>query len=165
MWTVLIRATFVALFAGICLVLWRPVHDWAATHVVAPALSQVDTPRARQYSVVGEGRDVAVYRSSSDRVALLNLPTGGVFVFAGMFLIAVCPYRPLWLYVAAYQFGLSTLMIGALTIGIGWSEWGFRVFHLLEGEFYQGTSAGIAFLIAHMHPCSDVFGAQDAKSA
>ena len=163
-WTIVTRTTFVVLFAGICLVVWRPVHEWAATHVVAPVLAQVDTPRAQQYRVVSEGRDVAVYQSSN-RIALMDLPTGGIFVFAGMFLIAVRPYRPLWLYVALYQWGLGIFMLGGLIAGIGWSDWGFSVFHLLDGEFYQGTSFGLALLLWQMCSRSDRSTVKDTSSA
>jgi hypothetical protein len=127
-------------------------------------LSQVDTSRAHQYSVVSEGRDVAVYQSPSDRVALMNLPTGGIFVFAGMFLIAVRPYRLLWLHIALYQLALSVLMLGGLAVGIGWSSWGFTIFHLLDGEFYQGTSFGLALLLTHMYPLSDHSTTADTNS-
>ncbi|MCS4198126.1 hypothetical protein GGP46_002997 [Salinibacter ruber] len=92
----------------------------------------------------------------------MNLPTGSIFVFAGMFLVAVRPHRPLWVYIALYQLGLGALMLVGLIIGIGWSELGFRVFHLLEGEFYQGTSFGLALLLVQMDSRTETADADSA---
>jgi hypothetical protein len=77
----------------------------------------------------------------------MHTPTGAFFVLAGMLLIALYPRHPYWLYVAAYQVGLSALMFGMLAVGVGWADWGFSVFQFLGGEFYQGTSLAVPFLL------------------
>ncbi|MCS4039952.1 hypothetical protein [Salinibacter ruber] len=142
------RALLVGVFVVVYLVAWRPVRSWVATDVMGPALSRIETPRSDQYSVRAGARVVVVQHiESSDRVGVMKTPTGNFFVLAGMFLIALYPRHPYWLYVAAYQLGLGALMLGMLAVGVGWADWGFAVFHFLEGEFYQGTSLAIPFLL------------------
>lgn len=142
------RTFLVAVFVVVYLVVWRPVRGWVATDVMGPALSRIDTPRSDRYSVRAGGRVVEVQHiDSSDRVGVMKTPTGNFFVLAGMLLIALYPGHPYWLYVAAYQLGLGALMLGMLAVGVGWADWGFAVFQFLEGEFYQGTSLAVPFLL------------------
>lgn len=142
------RTFLVAVFVVVYLVAWRPVRSWVATDVMGPALSQIDTPRSERYVVRAQGRAVAVQNvGSSDRVGVMKTPMGNFFVLAGMFLIALYPRHPYWLYVAAYQLGLGALMLGMLAMGVGWADWGFAVFKFLDGEFYQGTSLAVPFLL------------------
>ncbi len=142
------RTFLVGVFVILYLVFWRPVRGWIATDVMEPVLSQIDTPRSDRYSVRAGARVVVVQPiESSDRIGVMKTPTGNFFVLAGMFLIALYPSHPYWLYVAAYQLALSALMLGMLTVGVGWADWGFAVFQFLEGEFYQGTSLAIPFLL------------------
>jgi hypothetical protein len=113
-----------------------------------PALSEIDTARSAHYSVSTRGRAVAVQRiDPSERLGVMKVPVGNFFVLAGMLLIALYPRHPYWLYLAGYQLGLSALMFGMLAIGMGWADWGFAVYQFLEGEFYQGTSLAVPFLL------------------
>lgn len=142
------RAFLVGVFVVGYLVVWRPVRSWVATDIMQPVLSRIDTPRSDRYSVSAGGRVVVVqHLESSDRVGVMKTPTGNFFVLAGMLLIALYPRHPYWLYLAGYQLGLSALIFGMLAIGMGWADWGFAVFHFLEGEFYQGTSLAVPFLL------------------
>lgn len=142
------RVFFVGLFVVAYLVIWHPTRGWIASEVMKPALSWIDTPRSDRYSVDSFSRGITVRRVNPSRnLATMKTPTGGFFVLAGMFLIALYPRDPYWLYVAAYQIGLGTFMFGMLAVGVGWADWGFTVFQILEQEFYQGTSLAVPFLL------------------
>jgi hypothetical protein len=142
------RAFLVGVFVIAYLVAWRPVRTWVATEMMKPALSRIDTPRSNRYSVSAANRVVSVQQiESSDRSWKMKVPTGNFFVLAGMLLIALYPRHSYWLYLAGYQLGLSALMFGMLAIGVGWEDWGFALFQFLEGEFYQGTSLAVPFLL------------------
>ncbi|PSQ83438.1 MAG: hypothetical protein BRD30_12895 [Bacteroidetes bacterium QH_2_63_10] len=142
------RALLVGVFVIAYLVLWRPVRSWVATDVMKPALSQIDTPRSDRHAISVRGRAVVVQHvDSSERLGVMKVPMGNFFVLAGMMLIALYPCDPYWLYLAGYQLGLSALMFGMLAIGMGWADWGFAVYQFLEGEFYQGTSLAVPFLL------------------
>jgi membrane protease YdiL (CAAX protease family) len=75
-------------------------------------------------------------------------PTGVLFVIGSVFLLALYPTRPYWLYLGLYQWGLGGLMLGALAMGIGWAEWGFTVYDLLQADIYRGTSLGLPLVFA-----------------
>ncbi|MCS3857813.1 hypothetical protein GGP89_001187 [Salinibacter ruber] len=153
------RAFLVGLFVISYLIFFLPVRSWVASEVMKPILTEVDTQRSEQYSVDSFGRGISVQRiNRAGRGAKMETPIGGFFVLAGMFLIAIYPRHPYWLYVAAYQLGLGTLMFGMLVIGVGWAEWGFTVFWFLDGEFYRGTSLALPFLLLRADGCA-LFGA------
>lgn len=142
------RVLFVGLFVVAYLVIWHPARGWIASGVMKPALSWIDTPRSDRYSVDSFSRGITVRRvNPSGNVGTMKTPAGGFFVLAAMFLIALYPRHPYWVYVAAYQFGLGTFMFGMLAVGVGWADWGFTVFQILEQEFYQGTSLAVPFLL------------------
>ena len=142
------RALLVGVFVIAYLVAWRPVRSWVASDVMNPTLSRIETPRSGRYAVSVQGRAVAVQKvDAPGRVDVMKVPMGNFFVLAGMLLIALYPRHPYWLYLAGYQLGLSTLMFGMLAIGVGWADWGFAVFRFLDGEFYQGTSLAVHFLL------------------
>ncbi|MCS3705908.1 hypothetical protein GGP62_000882 [Salinibacter ruber] len=46
-------------------------------------------------------------------------------------------------------------MLGALAIGIGWADWGFTVFDLLETDIYRGTSLGLPLLFTWLESQSE----------
>ena len=148
--TVVVRVLLVGLFIGSYVTVWRPVRDWASAHVMAPLLAKVDTPRARQYTVSGKRPRAIEVRpaTESEPVAGMAAPTGLLFVIGSVFLLALYPTRPYWLYLGLYQWGLGGFMLGALAIGIGWAEWGFTVYDLLQTDIYRGTSLGLPLLFA-----------------
>jgi hypothetical protein len=75
-------------------------------------------------------------------------PTGVVFVVGSVFLLALYPTRLYGVHLGLYQWLLGGLMLGALAIGVGWADWGFTVFDLLEADIYRGTNLGLPLLVA-----------------
>ncbi len=148
--TVFLRLLLIGLFIGVYVIVWRPARDWASGHVMAPLVAIVDTPRARQYVVSGAPPRALEIRpaTGSTPVAGMAAPTGVLFVIGSVFLLALYPTRLYWVYLGLYQWLLGGLMLGALAIGIGWADWGFTVFDLLETDIYQGTSLGLPLLFA-----------------
>lgn len=136
---------------------WRPVRDWTSAHVMAPLLAEVDTPRARQYVVDGAPARALEIRPApgSNPVAAMAAPTGLLFVIGSVFLLALYPTRLYWVYLGLYQWLLGGLMLGALAIGVGWADWGFTVFDLLETDIYRGTSLGLPLLFAWLESRSE----------
>jgi hypothetical protein len=124
---------------------------------MVPLLAEVDTPRARQYTVSGEQPRAVEIRTAagSDLVAGMAAPTGLLFVIGSVFLLALYPTRLYWVYLGLYQWGLGGLMLGTLAVGVGWAEWGFTVFDLLETDIYRGTSLGLPLLFAWLESRSD----------
>ncbi|PSQ79799.1 MAG: hypothetical protein BRD41_06560 [Bacteroidetes bacterium QS_1_63_11] len=155
--TVLFRLLIVGLFVGAYVTLWRPVRNWASAHVMAPLLAEVDTPRARQYTVSGERPRAIEIRPATGSEPLVSMaaPTGLLFVIGSVFLLALYPTRPYWVYLGLYQWGLGGLMLGALAVGVGWAEWGFTVYDLLETDIYRGTSLGLPLLFAWLESRSE----------
>lgn len=143
--TVAIRILCIALFLAGYVTVWRPARNWASSHLMAPLLSQVDTPRSRQFEIHGDPpRAVEIHSpSASTPVATMATPTGLLFVIGSIFLLAVRPRRPYWLYLGAYQLLLGLAMLGLLAVGIGWADWGFTVFELVRTDIYRGTSLAL----------------------
>lgn len=117
---------------------------------MAPLLAEVDTPRARQYAVSGERARAIEIRpvAGTELVAGMAAPTGLLFVIGSVFLLALYPTRLYWVYLGLYQWLLGGLMLGALAVGVGWADWGFVLFDLLETDIYRGTSLGLPLLFA-----------------
>ncbi|MCS4142575.1 hypothetical protein [Salinibacter ruber] len=147
---VVVRVLIIGLFIGSYVTVWRPVRDWASAHVMAPLLAEVDTPRARQYAVSGERARAIEIRpvAGTELVAGMAAPTGLLFVIGSVFLLALYPTRLYWVYLGLYQWLLGGLMLGALAVGVGWADWGFVLFDLLETDIYRGTSLGLPLLFA-----------------
>lgn len=154
---IVVRVLIVGLFMGGYVTVWRPVRDWASAYVMAPLLAEVDTPRARQYAVSGERARAIEIRpaAGTDPVADMAAPTGLLFVIGSVFLLALYPTRLFWVYLGLYQWLLGGLMLGALAVGVGWAEWGFTVFDLLETDVYRGTSLGLPLLFAWLESRSE----------
>ncbi len=154
---VVVRVLIIGLFIGSYVTVWRPVRDWASAHVMAPLLAEVDTPRARQYAVSGERARAIEIRSVAvtELVAGMAAPTGLLFVIGSVFLLALYPTRLYWVYLGLYQWLLGGLMLGALAVGVGWADWGFVLFDLLETDIYRGTSLGLPLLFAWLASRSD----------
>ncbi len=155
--TVFLRLLMVGLFIGGYVTGWRPVRDWASGHVMAPLLAEVDTPRARQYVVSGAPARAVEIRPATGSTPVVGMaaPTGLLFVIGSVFLLALYPTRLYWVYLGLYQWLLGGLMLGALAIGIGWADWGFTVFDLLETDIYRGTSLGLPLLFAWLESRSE----------
>lgn len=155
--TVFLRLLLVGLFIGGYVTVWRPVRDWASGHVMAPLLAEVDTPRARQYVVSGAPPRALEIRptTGSTPIAAMAAPTGVLFVIGSVFLLALYPTRLYWVYLGLYQWLLGGFMLGALAIGVGWADWGFTVFDLLETDIYRGTSLGLPLLFAWLESRSE----------
>ncbi|MCS4191603.1 hypothetical protein GGP51_003099 [Salinibacter ruber] len=154
---VVVRVLIIGLFIGSYVTVWRPVRDWASAHVMAPLLAEVDTPRARQYAVSGERARAIEIRpvAGMELVAGMAAPTGLLFVIGSVFLLALYPTRLYWVYLGLYQWLLGGLMLGALAVGVGWADWGFVLFDLLETDIYRGTSLGLPLLFAWLASQSD----------
>lgn len=143
-----VRIILIGLLLSTYLVAWRPARSWFASEIIRPALLQIDTGRSDNYSVHAASTVVEVYRTnSSERVAKTKPPLGGVFVFVGMLFVALNPRNFCWLYLIPYQLGLTALMFGTLTVGVGWADWGYTICKFLGGGFYKGTSFAIPFLL------------------
>lgn len=163
---VVVRIALIGLFIGAYVTVWRPVRDWASGHVMAPLLAEVDTPRARQYVVSGAPARALEIRpaTGSTPIAGMAAPTGVLFVIGSVFLLALYPTRLYWVYLGLYQWLLGGLMLGALATGIGWAEWGFTVFDLLETDIYRGTSLGLPLLFAWLESRSEHSESESATS-
>ncbi|CBH23641.1 Hypothetical protein, membrane [Salinibacter ruber M8] len=155
--TVFLRLLLIGLFIGGYVTVWRPVRDWASAHAMAPLLAEVDTPRAQQYVLSGAPARALEIRpaTGSNPVADMAAPTGLLFVIGSVFLLALYPTRLYWVYLGLYQWLLGGLMLGTLAIGIGWADWGFTVFDLLETDIYRGTSLGLPLLFAWLESRSE----------
>ncbi len=165
--TVFLRLLLVGLFIGGYVTVWRPVRDWASGRLMAPLLAEVDTPRARQYVVSGAPARALEIRPATGATPIAGMaaPTGLLFVIGSVFLLALYPTRPYWLYLGLYQWLLGGLMLGALAIGIGWAEWGFTVFDLLETDIYRGTSLGLPLLFAWLESRSEHSESESSTSS
>ncbi len=154
---VVVRVLIIGLFIGSYVTVWRPVRDWASAHVMAPLLAEVDTPRAQQYAVSGERARAIEIRpvAGTELMAGMATPTGLLFVIGSVFLLALYPTRLYWVYLGLYRWLLGGLMLGALAVGVGWADWGFVLFDLLETDIYRGTSLGLPLLFAWLASQSD----------
>ncbi|MBB4091137.1 hypothetical protein [Salinibacter ruber] len=134
---------------------------------MAPLLAEVDTPRAQQYVVSGAPARALEIRpaTGSTPVAGMAAPTGLLFVIGSVFLLALYPTRPYWVYLGLYRWLLGGLMLGALAIGIGWAEWGFTLFDLLETDIYRGTSLGLPLLFSWLESRSENTESEPATSS
>ncbi|PSQ99114.1 MAG: hypothetical protein BRD53_01530, partial [Bacteroidetes bacterium SW_7_64_58] len=65
-----------------------------------------------------------------------------------LFLLALFPAHPYWLYLAAYQWSLGAVMLGLLAVGVGWVDWGFQAYSFLAEDVYRGTSLGLPLVFA-----------------
>lgn len=150
--TAAVRLLLIGLFLGAYVMVWRPARDWASAHVMAPLLAQVDTPRAQRYDVSGARARVVEIRPATETepVADMAAPTGLLFVIGSVFLLALYPTRPYWVYLGLYQWLLGGLMLGLLAVGLGWADWGFTVYELLETDIYRGTSLGLPLVFVWM---------------
>lgn len=159
---VVVRVLIIGLFIGSYVIVWRPVRDLASVHVMAPLLAEVDTPRARQYAVSGERARAIEIRPAAGTGPVVDMaaPTGLLFVIGSVFLLALYPARPYWVYLGLYQWLLGGLMLGAIAVGVGWADWGFTLFDLLETDIYRGTSLGLPLLFAWLESRSDESEAQ-----
>lgn len=147
---VLLRLLCIGLFLGAYATVWRSARAWIAAQGMAPLLTQIDTPRAETYTVSTEqARAVTIYapKDTTPR-ADMAAPTGFLFVIGSVFLLAVYPTRPYWVYLGAYQWVLGGLMVAMLAIGIGWAEWGFQAYSFLAEDVYRGTSLGLPLVFA-----------------
>jgi hypothetical protein len=150
---VLLRLLCIGLFLGAYVTAWRPARDWLSGHVMAPLLARVDTPRAQQYEIRGApARIVEIRRAGAPAegppVADMTAPTGLLFVIGSLFLLALFPTHPYWLYLAAYQWSLGAVMLGLLAVGVGWVDWGFQAYSFLAEDVYRGTSLGLPLVFA-----------------
>ncbi|MCS4177374.1 hypothetical protein GGP96_002099 [Salinibacter ruber] len=124
---------------------------------MAPLLAEIDTPRAREYIVDGTPARALEIRpaTGSTPIAGMAAPTGVLFVIGSVFLLALYPTRLYWVYLGLYQWLLGGLMLGTLALGIGWADWAFTVFDLLETDIYRGTSLGLPLLFAWLEARSE----------
>ena len=150
-----------ALFAVLLLVGYaaalRPARVWLAEAVALPLFAAVDTPRARTFHVVeapGQATDVlAVPAGAMPEAARAAgttrwaAPGGVLFLLPGMFLLAVFPARPYWLYLLAYHVALGALALGAFVVGLGWFEPAFAVYTFARTYLAETVSLAVPLLL------------------
>jgi hypothetical protein len=133
-----LRAALIGLLIVGYVWMWRPARAWLPEHVLVPMLETVSTSRADQFAISSSG--VGLHVSSSGSSAHMRTPAGILFVLPAAILLGIYPRRPYWAYLWVYQMALGALMLGALGLGIGWTDAGFTVYRFLSGDVYMGTS-------------------------
>jgi hypothetical protein len=141
------RGVFVALLLLAYVYAWRPARAWVTSHIIHPTLASLETPRAAQYQVTASYLSVDVRASSGGGRSVALRPTAGLlFVLPAVFLLLLFPNEPYWIYLFGYHLVLGTCMVGAVTIGVGWADWGFAVYQFLIGYILKATSLAAPLL-------------------
>lgn len=129
---------------------WDATRGFLLQRTAGPALDAVTTPRAATFDAsihpathtIRLRRLAPPDRQASDRQAsdaappsadaasaLTSLtvhPPGGVrLLLSGLLLVFFAPHRPYWLYLLGLHVALGAACVGALCVGIGWTDWGF----------------------------------------
>ena len=140
----------------------RPVREWSASHIAYPAFEAIDTPRSHALQLVQTPeRPEAVFalpREVGDRDEIQTLvrqpdvaqwvaPVGVLFVLPAMFLIAVFPLRPYWVYLLIYHLAVGVLSFGVFALGVGYLDAAFELYRFSRTYLTEAVSLGVPALI------------------
>jgi len=155
-----------ACLAGLLLVGYlgvvRPVRDWSASHIAAPVFEAIDTPRSRRLQLVQmPQRPEAVFalpkgvtdaseiqeRVRQPDVAQWVAPAGILFLLPAMFLIAVFPLRPFWVYLLGYHLVVGVVSFGVFALGVAYLDAAFELYRFSRTYLTEAVSLGVPALI------------------
>lgn len=156
------RGTVIVLLVVAYATIWRPARAVLTRHLAYPVLTSVDTERARTFNptLKAGGLSIAL-RSSEPSVSggAFRAPVGILFLLPALFLVAFFPYRPYWFYFWGVHLVLGLLQLGAVALGVGWTDWGFVLNSFLRGYVVQGVSLAapiVALYLSRTAPPSGV---------
>lgn len=140
----------------------RPVRDWSASHIASPVFEAIDTPRSRSLQLVQTPqRPEAIFalpvevvdvseiqeRVRQPDVAQWVAPAGILFLLPAMFLIAVFPLRPFWLYLLGYHLVVGVVSFGVFALGVAYLDAAFEVYRFSRTYLTEAVSLGVPALI------------------
>lgn len=152
--------------AGLLLVVYivaiRPVRDWSASRVAYPVFASIDTPRSRSLRLVQTPqRPEAVFalpgevdvpeeiqeRTRQPDVAQWVAPVGVLFLLPAMFLLAVFPLRPFWVYLLGYHLAVGLVSFGVFALGVAYWDAAFELYRFSRTYLTEAVSLGVPALI------------------
>lgn len=121
----LIRVGLAALLIGVYVGGWRPMRTMLTTQLAAPVLRAVETPRSAQFAV--RDRGMMIHVQGTGRTAVFRATGGLLWLVPALLLLIRFPRRPYWCYLWLLHLGMGALSVGALAVGLAWSDAGFLV--------------------------------------
>jgi hypothetical protein len=148
----------------------RPVRYFVAEHVAYPALQAVETQRAEAYTLLRiDRRPAAVWalprslaptppQTDAEADALVReheaaaaqwvSPVGVMFIMPALFLIALFPSRPYWLWLLGYHVVIGVGGFVVFAVGLAWLEPAFKVYLFSRTYLTESISLAVPLLIA-----------------
>ena len=146
----------------------RPARLWVARHVAYPLLQQVDTNRSRGYvvtriarrpdAVFAVPRDLLPPRVATDAEADAVVrarvppqwaaPVGVIFLLPAMFLAALFPSRPYWLWLLVYHVVLGVVSFGVFAVGLAAWAPAFKLYTFARTYMAETVSLVVPLLLA-----------------
>ncbi len=155
------------LLLAVYVVALRPARLWVSAHLAAPALQQIDTPRARTLALVriarrphcpiplpGPGLTPDVSDAGLQGVEQdaepppWAAPVGVIFLLPAMFLAALFPSRPYWAYLLAYHVVLGLTSFLVFAAGVAWWAPAFGVYTFARTYLAETVSLAVPLLLA-----------------
>lgn len=154
----------VLLLAGYTEVI-RPARMWVAERVAYPLFQAIDTPRARSFQVLRIARRAdAVWalpvglvdarpadqliREEELSAAQWAAPVGIMFILPALFLIALFPSRPYWLWLLGYHVAIGLVSLVVFAIGLGWFAPAFKIYLFSRTYLTEAVSLAVPLLLA-----------------
>ena len=142
-----------ALLVAAYVAVLRPARVILTCHLSYPSLEAIETERAQRFRIKLRDGNLSIgLRSSTPSVAAgsFRAPAGILFLLPALFLVAFFPYRPYWLYIGGFHLVLGALQLGAVVMGLGWTDWGFTLNRFLNGYLIQGGSLAVPILALYL---------------
>lgn len=140
----------------------RPVRLWMAEHVAFPILSAIETPRSATMEIartarrpdavwaipvrLGGDAEAAVQEHRAE-VAEWAAPVGVIFLLPALFLVALYPHKPYWLWLLAYHLVLGAVSLAVFAVGVGWFEPAFAVYTFSRTYLAEAVSLVVPLLL------------------
>lgn len=148
---------FAGLLAVVYLTALRPARVALATHVAAPAFEAIETEGSDRYIVEPSprgGADVYVVPVDAETdderqagTAVWASPLGALFVVPAMFLVAVFPDRPYWLYLMGYHLVVGVVASLVFAVGLSVFEPAFALYTFSRTYLTETVSLVVPLLL------------------